>query len=218
MTKEEFTEAVYRKLGHDGIGLMMEFADKQFQLENTDECIGFAFDKTGQFVINPWMDPSARSPLTTEQALETYGAENLMSFAENVRNILYGDKNGKVPEAYRSLVQDIGFIEMIPFDTEKAAFPETLKKGYFSLPDVSASYIMGQEGHRDKYMDERGSLFHYVAFQWKNGDISVKRAYQNEEELITTPNRLSDEFVKTIKSKMDEVNHAKKEKSDRGLD
>ena len=48
---------------------------------DTDGCIGFKY--RGQFIIDPWMDESGRFKLTTDEAIEKYGA-GFTAFCEEV--------------------------------------------------------------------------------------------------------------------------------------
>lgn len=41
------------------------------------------FEFQGVFIVNPWMDPTARFPLTTEQAIATYGLENIRKYVNS---------------------------------------------------------------------------------------------------------------------------------------
>ena len=55
------------------------------------DCIGFYFE--GQYIINPWLDPSGRFPLLTEESIHLYGKDR---FEEFYRTILRENSADKV--------------------------------------------------------------------------------------------------------------------------
>ena len=57
-----------------------KIADKNLFDGNSDTDIGFEFE--GKWIINPWMDASGRFTLTDEEAIETYGKNNIDKFIE----------------------------------------------------------------------------------------------------------------------------------------
>ena len=58
---------------------MKEFAEgENFDNPESDIC----FEYKGQDITNPFIDESARFPLTDEQAVEKYGEENIRNFFE----------------------------------------------------------------------------------------------------------------------------------------
>ena len=50
-----------------------------------DNCIGFEY--RGQYIINPWTDPSGRIEFNTEEAEEYYGV-GFTAFCEDVSRTL----------------------------------------------------------------------------------------------------------------------------------
>jgi len=42
-----------------------------------------SFEFNGMCIINPWMDESGRFDLTDEEAIKTYGLENVLNFIIN---------------------------------------------------------------------------------------------------------------------------------------
>ena len=47
-----------------------------------------SFEYGDQSISNPWVDPSARFPLTSAQASNTYGLENLLQFIIDACDLL----------------------------------------------------------------------------------------------------------------------------------
>lgn len=43
-----------------------------------------SFEYNGMSITNPWIDESARFPLTDAQAVETYGLTNVIDFCQRV--------------------------------------------------------------------------------------------------------------------------------------
>lgn len=68
--------------------MIKQFAERQWEIFNeTGDCedlIGFEFE--GQFIVNPWMDPTGRFELTTEEAVKLYGDKFLM-FCEDAADL-----------------------------------------------------------------------------------------------------------------------------------
>lgn len=64
-------------------------AEKQYMdaMESGDmeDCVGFEFE--GQFIINPWIDPSGRFDLSTKEATKLYGEKNIIAFCEDIADI-----------------------------------------------------------------------------------------------------------------------------------
>lgn len=56
-----------------------DFCEKQSQMEDQCECIGFESD-TGQWIVNPFRDPTDRFIVNP---LEEYSAEELLGFLAN---------------------------------------------------------------------------------------------------------------------------------------
>lgn len=51
---------------------------------NVSESPLVSFEHNGMAITNPWIDESARFPLSDAQAVETYGLENIIDFCEQV--------------------------------------------------------------------------------------------------------------------------------------
>lgn len=49
---------------------------------NDEDLIGFEYE--GQYIVNPWMDPSGRFELSTEEAVNLYGELNMIHFCEDL--------------------------------------------------------------------------------------------------------------------------------------
>lgn len=66
-----------------------DLAEKQYYSAsedgNFDTCVGFEFQ--GQYIVNPWLDQSTRAPLTTEEAFDLYGEENMLAFAKMIDKV-----------------------------------------------------------------------------------------------------------------------------------
>ncbi len=58
-----------------------EFAYINMDAENAKTTTVY-FDHNGMAITNPWIDESARFPLSDIQAVETYGLANVMDFCE----------------------------------------------------------------------------------------------------------------------------------------
>ncbi len=56
------------------------------ELNNTHDasCSDIYFEHNAMAITNPWIDESARFPLTDVQAVETYGLANVINFCEQV--------------------------------------------------------------------------------------------------------------------------------------
>lgn len=61
-----------------------KFAEKQMENGSYQVC----FEHHGQSINNPWMDQSGRYPLTTKEAIETYGSENVSQFINRVNELI----------------------------------------------------------------------------------------------------------------------------------
>lgn len=55
-------------------------AEENFNNGNYDTEIGFEFN--GMWIINPWIDESGRFELNDEEAINTYGKDNIEEFIE----------------------------------------------------------------------------------------------------------------------------------------
>ena len=55
---------------------------------NAESTIGFESEETGQWVYNIFLDESARFDLSLEQAVNTWGKENVKNFCKDVLEIL----------------------------------------------------------------------------------------------------------------------------------
>ena len=62
--------------------IAFSFANGQYLGEYGDNS-QISFDYNGQTITNPWIDPSGRFGLSTEQAYETYGKENVDKFIKD---------------------------------------------------------------------------------------------------------------------------------------
>ena len=70
--------------------MIKKFAEKQWDKANyegdTDNAVGFEYK--GQFIINPWIDPTGRFHLTTAGAIDTYGLKNFATFCGRVAKLI----------------------------------------------------------------------------------------------------------------------------------
>lgn len=67
--------------------LAREYAYRQWEAEAADEDENpnaVSFEYEGQSITNPWIDPSARFPYTTAEAIKKYGRENVENFIAQV--------------------------------------------------------------------------------------------------------------------------------------
>ena len=71
--------------------IMMEYTEKDFEIvkafayenlemqaEGVEDLVGFEFN--GIYIVNPWVDETGRFDLTDEEAVETYGLDNVVKF------------------------------------------------------------------------------------------------------------------------------------------
>lgn len=67
-----------------------EIAEKQWNKANYEgemyDAVGFEYN--GQFIINPWVDPTGRFSLTTAGAIDTYGIENFADFCGKAAKLI----------------------------------------------------------------------------------------------------------------------------------
>lgn len=75
----------------DPLEAIRRFAEEQMDRQDEDGLVGF--EHNGQFIVNPWIDPSARFALTTEDAISTYGKSNILHFLEAAYEKLYGEED-----------------------------------------------------------------------------------------------------------------------------
>lgn len=67
------------------LDVVMTFAE--WQASVMDEPV-VSFEWLDRSISNPWLDPSARFPLDTAQAVETYGEDNVLRFAYDACSLL----------------------------------------------------------------------------------------------------------------------------------
>lgn len=56
--------------------------------------VGFEDENSGQFITNPFVDPTGRFDLTVSESIETYGVDNVKYFCNGVLDIInnYAEK------------------------------------------------------------------------------------------------------------------------------
>lgn len=70
------------------------FAEHNYILLNspseteTSKAADIGFEFKGQYITNPWLDPSGRFPLTTQQAADTYGIVNVLSYCSEANTYI----------------------------------------------------------------------------------------------------------------------------------
>lgn len=71
---------------HPRVQDAMTYAGMQYShaLDNDFKGDYVSFEFNGQDIINPFIDPSARFPLTFEEAQKCYGKQNMVDFLEGV--------------------------------------------------------------------------------------------------------------------------------------
>ena len=72
-----------------GIENVKKIAEKQFAYlsehgQYPEKYIGFFYAKSGQTILNPWMDPTGRFELSTKEAVDTYGLLNVLNFINEI--------------------------------------------------------------------------------------------------------------------------------------
>lgn len=67
-----------------------QFALDQMDRQDEESLVGF--EHNGQYIVNPWIDPSARFDLTTKEAISTYGKPNFLYFLEASIEMLFGQE------------------------------------------------------------------------------------------------------------------------------
>ena len=68
---------------------LKKIADEQFAYFGEtglypERCISFFDERSGQTIINPWMDPSGRFELSLEEAIDTYGLFQVVNFMTEI--------------------------------------------------------------------------------------------------------------------------------------
>ena len=68
--------------------LQIEAAQKFAEKQTESGSYQVSFEHQGQDINNPWMDQSGRYPLTTKEAIETYGSENVSQFISRINELI----------------------------------------------------------------------------------------------------------------------------------
>ena len=78
---DTFTETDLRKFGYEQMGK---------QSNNTDPDALIWFEHYDQEIVNPFMDPTGRFELNTQQAIATYGEKNVREWCKKARKAMKG--------------------------------------------------------------------------------------------------------------------------------